>query len=90
MVMLMAPLGNPLMVELRGLVGVDVPGCVTSSSTALRVANGSSVIWRSVSVLVISADSACTIGVPPVTVTVSVACPTSNLVSTTCEAPEAN
>src|ERR1035441_5871307 len=42
MVTFNAPLGSPLMVELRGVVGVDVPGTSTSNSTALRVANGRS------------------------------------------------
>src|ERR1039457_3317753 len=78
MVRLIAPFGSPLMVELRGLVGVEVPGCVTSNSTALRVANGNSVTCRSVSVLVISAEAACTISAPLCTVTVSVAKPTSS------------
>ena len=55
MVTLMAPLGRPLMEELRGLVGVCVPGWVTISSTALRVANGRSVTCCAVRVLLTSA-----------------------------------
>src|ERR1017187_354712 len=79
-VTLIAPLGNPLIVELRGFPGVSVPGCVTINSTALRVANGSEVSCLSVSVLVISAEAACTTSAPLCTVTVSVAWPTSSLV----------
>src|ERR1017187_10080809 len=79
-VTLIAPLGNPLIVELRGFPGVSVPGCVTINSTALRVANGSEVSCLSVSVLVISAEAAGTTSAPLCTVTVSVAWPTSSLV----------
>ena len=55
MVILIEPFGNPLMVELLGLVGVEVPGCVTINSTALRVAKGRSVTWRPLNVLLTSA-----------------------------------
>ena len=46
------------------IAGVCTPGWVTSSSTALRVAKGSSKIWRPLMVLLTAALVACTISAP--------------------------
>ncbi len=82
MVIFKAPFGMPFTVELRGVVGVEVPGASTSSSTALRVAKGRSVSWRPVRLLLTSAVCACTISAPAVTWTVSEVWPTSSLTFT--------
>ena len=82
-----APRGSPFTLELRGLVGVCTPGWVTSSSTALRVANGSSKSCRPPSVLLTVALVACTISAPPTTSTVSVAAPISSFTLTSAGTP---
>src|ERR1035437_4632467 len=88
MVTFNAPLGSPLMVELRGVVGVDVPGTSTSNSTALRVANGRSVSCLLTSVWLTSALPVCTTSTPPVTSMTSVAWPRSHFMSTVAGTPE--
>ena len=73
MVTFNAPRGRPLTEELRGLLGVCTPGWVTSSSTALRVAKGSSKSWRPPMVLLTDALCVCTISAPAATSTTSLA-----------------
>ncbi len=55
MVTFNAPLGRPFTEELRGVVGVEVPGTSTSNSMALRVAKGRSVNCRPVRLVLTSA-----------------------------------
>ncbi len=72
-----APLGRPLMDEVRGRPGVVVPGIARTRSRASREAVGKSVICRPVRVVPTVADCVCSNSPPPTTVTVSFAAPIS-------------
>ena len=87
MVMVMDPLGKPLIVEERGLAGVWVPGRASTRSRASREVNGNSVICRPVMVLPMFAVCVCKTSPPPTIVTVSCGAPGSSVTLTVVGVP---
>ena len=76
-VMLIAPVGRPLIVELRLTPVVDTPGSIVRKFSASRLTSGSCVICVEFNVVAMTVDCVWTISEPPWTTTVSDRLPTS-------------